>query len=107
MRFYSNENQRVRHQQTRATRSTSHHTRSSQKWATLLEEAPPILDDDDEQDENQKPAKEMPLSRRCGGRKTASMQPISKPKETEVGLKVQKQVLYDVNPKQKAKKTKT
>ena len=58
-------------------RSTSNHTRSSRKWATPLEEAPPILDDD-ELDKNQKPAKETPVSRRHGGRKTASAQPISK-----------------------------
>ena len=103
VRFYSNENQRVHNQQTRTMRSTSNHTRSSRKWSTPLEEAPPILDDD-EQDKNQKPAKETSVSRRCGGRKTASAQPILKPKEKEVASKVQKRDLYYVNPKAKSQK---
>ena len=58
---------------------------------SLLEEALPILDDDDEQDKKQKPAKEMPVSSRHGGRKTASVKLISKYKEKEDASSTQKQ----------------
>ena len=108
VRFYSNENQRVHNEQTSVQqssitmRTTSNHTRLSQNQSTSLEETPPILDN--EQDENQKPVKETPVSRKCGGRKTASVQPISKPKEREDVLKVQKEDSYYVNPKAKSKK---
>ena len=59
---------------------------------------------DDEQDKNQKPANETSASRKHGGRKAASVQPISKPKEREVTSKLQKQDSYYVNPNVKSKK---